>query len=351
MIGHVRVRSITVFLDPWNVERNIEEEIVGSIDLLEKTSKALREYGLEPWTARISFPANSILLFKRIVEKVDAKRFLTSLGFTDFDSSMSDTYLDALEKGFFLSFNGLRTLEKNVVEDLSIFIHNASSRNPLYATRIAIGFHESPLQTPYFPDSTSLSRGVGLSFIYPSFIISRLEKGLEKAFDEFKKIVVNAVNHLERRGFNVYVDYSLSPWMEDSVIELAEKIGYQVCCPGFNYGILQLNREIKRILDDHEIGFNEVMLPYAEDNRLKRLGEEGLIRARDFLLYGSTCVAGPDMIVTPANKEKLACFIRDVYAIYAIKKRPLATRIIPVSGKPGDKIDLKLFGEVSIIPY
>ncbi|MCD6464794.1 DUF711 family protein [Candidatus Bathyarchaeota archaeon] len=351
MVGQVKVRAVTAFLDSRNVRRNIEGELAKSIDLLEKTAEALREHGLEPWTTRISFPANSILLFKSILEKVDTKRFLVSLGFTDFDSSMMNTYLDAVEKGFFLSFNGLRAVEKNLVRDISTLIHNASSRDPLYATRIAVGFHENPLQTPYFPDSTSLNGGVGLSFLYPSFLIDNLENGLEGAFDEFKKIVADATICLERRGFNVYVDYSLSPWMEDSVVELAEKIGYQASCPGFNYGILLLNRGIERILDRHRTGFNEVMLPYAEDNGLKRLGEEGLIKARDLLLYTATCVAGPDMIVTPADEEKLAGFIKDVYVIYTIKRRPLATRIIPVSGKPGDKVDLKRFGEVSVIPY
>lgn len=350
-MAHVRVRSVAVFANPQNVKEDVREELARSIDLLERISEALRKRGLEPWTARISFPANSILLFKHIAEKADAKRFLISLGFTNFDSSMINIYLDAVERGFYISFNGLRIIEKNLVKDVSTFIHEASSHDPLCATRIAIGFHERPLQTPYFPDSTSLNEGIGLSFLYPSFIADNLGKGLRKAFDEFKKIVADVTAYLEKRGLSIYIDYSLSPWMEDSVIELIEKIGYRPNSPGFNYGVLLLNREIKRILDKRGAGFNEVMLPYAEDNGLKKLGEDGLIKARDLLLYTATCVAGPDMIVTPADREKLAHFVKDVCAVYMIKRKPLATRIIPASGKPGDKIDLKIFGKASVIPY
>jgi hypothetical protein len=123
-------------------------KIAQSIELLENLIKDFRDRGLEPWTFRISLPAGSISLFKYIIECIDVNRFLTSLGYTDFNPTIAETYLDAIERGFYISFNGLRIMEKNLVKDISKFIHDASSRNPVYATRIAIGFHEEPLQTP-----------------------------------------------------------------------------------------------------------------------------------------------------------------------------------------------------------
>jgi uncharacterized protein (UPF0210 family) len=54
--------------------------------------------------------------------------------------------------------------------------------------------------------------------------------------------------------------------MEESVIDLLQRMGYSAAQPGFNYGILLLNGEIWRIADKYATGFNEVMLPYAEDN-------------------------------------------------------------------------------------
>ena len=84
---------------------------------------------------------------------------------------------------------------------------------------------------------------------------------------------------------------------------------------------------------------------------MKRLGENGLIRAKDLLLYAATCVSGLDMLVIPADEEKMTDFIKDVYAVYAVKKRPLATRLIPVPNKPGDKISLGRFGETPVIHY
>jgi uncharacterized protein (UPF0210 family) len=351
--NQVKIRSVTVFVDPHDIScsQNVKVEIAQSIELLESLAKILRSKGLEPWTSRISLPAESISLFKRIIESIDASRFLVSLGYTNFNPAMAETYLDAVERGFYISFNGLRAAEKNLIKDISKFIHNASSRNPIYATRIAVGFHEEPLQTPYFPDSTSINGGIGLSFLYPSFIMKNLEYGLAWAFNEFKRIVGELANYLEARGFRVSIDYSLSPWMEESVIDLLQRMGYLATQPGFNYGILLLNGEIWRIADKYAAGFNEVMLPYAEDNGLKRLGEKGLMRAKDLLLYAATCVSGPDMLVIPADEEKLANFIKDVYAVYSIKKRPLATRLIPVSNKPEDKINLGRFGETPVIPY
>jgi len=351
--SQIKIRSVTVFVDPHDVShsQNVEVKIAQSIELLENLTKDFRDRGLEPWTFRVSLPAGSISLFKYIIECIDVNRFLTSLGYTDFNPTMAETYLDAIERGFYISFNGLRIMEKNLVKDISKFIHDASSRNPVYATRIAIGFHEEPLQTPYFPDSTSVNGGIGLSFLYPGFIMKNLEHGLTWAFDKFKRIVGNLTSYLEAKGFRIFVDYSLSPWMEESVIDLLQRMGYPALQPGFNYGILLLNEEIWRIMDKYAAGFNEVMLPYAEDNGLKKLGENGLIKARDLLLYAATCVSGPDMLVIPADEKKLAGFIKDVYSVYAIKRRPLATRLIPVSGKSGDKISLGRFGETPVIHY
>lgn len=351
--NHVKIRSITAFVDPREIvqNRNVEMEIDKSINLLESLVETLRKKGLEPWTARISFPANSISIFKRIVDNIDINRFLASLGYTDFNPSMSKIYLDAVEKGFYISFNGLKAVEKNLAGEISGFIHKASSLNPVYATRISIGFHEEPLQTPYFPDSTSVKGGVGLSFLYPSFIMKNMERGLTRAFDEFKKAVAKVADYIEAEGARTLIDYSLSPWMENSIIDLLRTIGYPAGQPGFNYGVLLLNKEIWRIADKYATGFNEVMLPYAEDNGLKKLGENGSIRAKDLLLYTATCVSGPDMLVVPEDEEKLAGFIKDVYAVYTFKKRPLAARLIPATCKPGDKINLGKFGETAVIPY
>ncbi|MBS7634340.1 DUF711 family protein [Candidatus Bathyarchaeota archaeon] len=349
--NYVKIRSITAFVDPREIDQNVEGEIAKSTNLLESLVKTLRNKDLEPWTARISFPANSVSIFNRIVNDVDINRFLISLGYTDFNPSMRNIYLDAVEKGFYISFNGLKAIEKNLAGEISRFIHKASSRNPVCATRISVGFHEEPLQTPYFPDSSSINGGVGLSFLYPRFITRNLEHGLTGAFDEFKKTVAKVVGYLEAEGSRVLVDYSLSPWMEDSIIDLLQRVGYHAGQPGFNYGLLMLNKEIWRISDKYAVGFNEVMLPYAEDNGLKKLGEAESIRAKDLLLYTATCVSGPDMLVVPEDEEKLASFIKDVYAIYTFKRRPLAARLIPTTGKPGDKIDLGRFGETTVIPY
>lgn len=57
------------------------------------------------------------------------------------------------------------------------------------------------------------------------------------------------------------------------------------------------------------------------------------------------------MIVVPMDRERLAGFILDVYALWLVKKKPLATRIILADGKPGDRISLGRFGDVYVIDY
>jgi hypothetical protein len=133
-----------------------------------------------------------------MIESIDISRFLVSLG-TDFNPAMAETYLDAVKRGFYISFNGLNAVEKNLVKDISKFIHNASSRNPVYATRIAVGFHEEPHQTS-FSRFNSTNGGIGLSFLYPSFIMKKMEHGLAWAFNEFKRIVGELASYLEARG-------------------------------------------------------------------------------------------------------------------------------------------------------
>jgi hypothetical protein len=69
----------------------------------------------------------------------------------------------------------------------------------VYATRIAVGFHEEPHQTS-FSRFNSINGGIGLSFLYPSFIMKKMEHGLAWAFNEFKRIVGELASYLEARG-------------------------------------------------------------------------------------------------------------------------------------------------------
>jgi len=83
--------------------------------------------------------------------------------------------------------------------------------------------------------------------------------------------------------------------MNESVVELLSLMGFELDSPGFNYGVRMLNDRISRMAEKlgYAGGFNEVMLPYAEDSLLIDAGRKGFLCARNLLLYSSTCVAGP----------------------------------------------------------
>ncbi|RLG81753.1 MAG: DUF711 domain-containing protein, partial [Thermoprotei archaeon] len=243
-------------------------------------------------------------------------------------------------------------------ERASSIIHRVSENDPVSATRIALAYHTDPLETPYFPDSTSSGKiGVGYSFLLPSTMKRYYREHGE--LNSFYKYLINIVEDLLKITKNklglerVLFDYSISPWMENSVVDLIEAMGYKFLSPGFNYGVYRLNEIIQEIarIAGRATGFNEVMLPYAEDSLLIKAGREGILRASTLLAYTATCVAGPDMIVIPSSKRELARFILDTYSIWRVKRRPMALRAIPVSGLAGDTIDLGKFGKVPIINY
>jgi len=98
------------------------------------------------------------------------------------------------------------------------------------------------------------------------------------------------------------------------------------------------------------VGFNEVMLPLAEDNCLKKRAKEGKLRLYDLISYIPICAVGLDMVPIPADisDEELLRILKDVEVMSSIKGRTVGVRVILASSKPGDEIELRRFGKVPI---
>lgn len=352
------IRSITLFLGKKELvkptwKNYVEEKIIW----LKETSQILTHKGYKVFTERIVFPDLSREDKERIVDIIDDNNILISLGCFYFKHITGKDILDLVGKGYYITLYGFR---ENPVENalkISKILHQITSVDPLNATRVSIAFHNNILETPYFPDTVSSGvEGVGFSFLLPRHLIEYYEK--HHSLDTYVELLVETINEIKdivksRHVHRVFFDYSISPWMDNSVVELIEKLGYKLLTPGFNYGIHILNKFIEKLIVScgSSGGFNEVMLPYAEDNLLKKAGEKGYLRARDLLLYSISCVVGPDMIVVPESIDMLKKYILDTYSVWLMKKKPLALRIIPVSLNPGDKIVLGKFGEVYVINY
>jgi uncharacterized protein (UPF0210 family) len=194
-----------------------------------------------------------------------------------------------------------------------------------------------------------------VSLLYPRVLLSTYKStgSLSEAFKHvFSRVeeVVRVVREIS--SLPVRVDYSLSPWMSESVAELYEEAGYSLLEPGGLYYTWLLNKHISEYSSpDLRTGFNEVMLPYTEDNKLKEYGERGLLSARRLLYYASTCVAGLDMAVLPEDRGKLLRLVLDAMSLSVAKNKPMSLRVVPVSGRPGDRVKLGVFGEVTVLDY
>lgn len=334
---------------------NIKEEYQLGVEVLSRISEIAKELNLEVFTRRISMPSLSMDELVKLPDIASDKDILVSAGYVSLRRI-------GVRDAEYLTSNGvyipvLPSLEDFMIDDARYFsriIHGVAENDPLNATRIAIGFHNESFCTPYFPDSSSRGvRSIGLSFLYPDMLeandISALSNSIRDAFRLFNNIAQVIENSI---GYPVSIDYSLSPWMEKSVVKILESLGYSLLEPGFNYILHVINNLIQEHYDPRRaIGFNEVMLPYAEDSLLIKYGGMGLIRARDFLRYASTCVAGVDMIIVPSSIEKLARLVMDTYSLGLVKSKPIALRAIPVNNKPGEKISLGKFGESFVIEY
>jgi uncharacterized protein (UPF0210 family) len=240
--------------------------------------------------------------------------------------------------------------------------HRAASESPDYPVYIAFNPLGEPLETPYYPLSSARrgERLVAAALLYPNYLRKALRSGgmeaLERAAAEAASTALRAariaggVLGVERAA----VDLSISPWMEESSLALAEEVaGVRLPEPGFAWGLEALNEAIARVasrLGDSSIGFNEVQLPVAEDSKLKLRAAEGETTARDLLRLSGVCLAGLDMAVIPASRDALAGLLLDAVAYSRVKGRVVGVRVIPVEEvEPGDKVFLKRFGEVPVI--
>ncbi len=366
------VRTITFFLE--GVETDTVEEYLDNVEsginnVVEKYSELVEEKlggrGYRVWTKRITLPRISKNLYKEMNRLIDGlKDLFTDSGFLINIGGISlnhiddaDIIVDIASNGF---YTGLYWTGDPPIETVHEFFKRLADEDPEYATRVAVSLNGRPLMTPYYPLSTNTvgRRAVGLALLYPSVLrrvyrvggLKGIEEYIIRVHDDLSKTLRN-----EGLGDIVFfIDHSISPWMEDSVARLLEDVaGGEVFFPGIVYAVAELNAVLDRIADRNRevLGFNEVMLPYAEDSRLMELGALGRLRARDLLRLSMTCVAGPDMIVVPYDADRLRSFIMESFRLGLGVGRVKALRIIPVAGSPGDNIVLGKFGRVPVIDY
>jgi uncharacterized protein (UPF0210 family) len=82
-------------------------------------------------------------------------------------------------------------------------------------------------------------------------------------------------------------------------------------------------------------GFSGLMLPVLEDATLAHRAAEGLLTARDLLLYSAVCGTGLDTLPLPGNATvgQIAPLLLDLSALALRLDKPLTARLMPVPGR------------------
>ncbi len=354
----MKIRALTVFTpfpEEWSRD-SIAGLFEEAVTRLGEIKDILHENGYDVWTFRITLPKPPVETYRALVSVLpDPPRdTLVSIGGLEITSVSPKLVTELVEKGYYVPLHGVTRSPAEGARAASWIIHEAASHDPVLATRIAVAIHNEPIRTPYFPDSTSYALGwtYGLAYLYND-LMEKHVKG-ELRFEDFLDMLEKPLSIIRSRGVTAFADLSLSPWMSDSTARLIMNLSRTgLFEPGFLSAVRSLNKIISELAARIAwvTGFNEVMLPYAEDKVLVDAGCRGRIKAQDFLLASIACVAGPDMLVVPANREMLANYILDTYTVWLTKKKPVALRAIPVNGSIGSRVRLGKFGSPCIIPY
>jgi len=221
-------------------------------------------------------------------------------------------------------------------------------------SRLGLSISEPP-QTPYFPVNKPYERGFTVSLLYPKYMLSLLNSGysLTESLELIAERTLRLCRKLEDKLPFLGVDYSLSPWMDDSVVELVERVGgIKFGNPGTISAIVDINRALQKIANKYDgIGFNEIMLPYAEDNGLKELARQGLLTLKDLLCYTVYCVAGLDMVLVPLEPgiKFVDLMLEDLIRAQALKNKCIGFRLLLINLPPHSEADLGMFGITPVL--
>ncbi len=361
-----RVRAVTVFVSPkeWT-QRSIREYVESASVKANEIRDVIRER-IDVWSVRVALPplpegVDPAKVAQAAMEAGESNhvKYVAAIHVNAGSLDVSK-FIDAIETGVFGSILLSRPEYAGKAADMII---EASRRDILAPTRIAVVFGASWPLTPYFPIAVQTRSGTGFAVaaLYVDDILSSLreEVNLELirqiASRVFTVIEEAAREASEKIKIEYYgLDTSLSPWMDESVAKLIERLmgERKIGSLGTMSVIRELNRVIKGLATLFDaVGFNEVMLPVAEDNVLKERVGEGLVRLRDLLLYSTVCVAGVDMVVVGGEmtRDDLMQLARDIATVYKIKGFNIGLRVIRAeSAKAGEWIHLGMFGRVPV---
>ncbi|HIC99031.1 MAG TPA: DUF711 family protein [Pyrodictiaceae archaeon] len=346
------VRALTLHLDEYpTTHQQLLQIVKSSTEKLRKLSKNIRrEIGLEVWSLRISFPPTPQNI--DISSLVDIARKLASYRETMFSliHVRGVKRLDLLE---------LVKISDNLYGSAIIADWNDHNLQALQQLITRLEYHASRIAvvtdnilTPYFPAGSLTHVGrecVSVAYLYTDVVEEKGLEGLSTLIQYAQK--VERIIKTSSIGFCGH-DLSLSPWGNMSVARaLTRLFGYQPFEYGFGLAVDLFN---ERLMEACKVltctGFNEVMLAVAEDNELKRLVGDGLLRLEHLVRLAYASVAGIDMVLLPETHVNLIPRLYlEIMAASRVKKRPLGFRVIVSKAKPREWVEFGMFGKTPVI--
>lgn len=314
-----------------------------ALELLREIKHSLEANGITVWTLRASLSEDFNWRDLRDLCRGDILLAAYHKEVRETPPSELESYLRTCSTGYatLLASSGDLDHLADIYMDLSKRVDEE------YFTRIGVSYDEY-LETPYFPLSSALRDAVSVAYRYVDLLLQHELSSWERVLNSFVSRVDTIIREKASEvGLRVYHDVSLSPWMEESVVEVIEKLGVVFPGVGSFSAVYAINNLLSRVANTvSSTGFNELMLPVAEDNKLKELAKSGNLRVKDLVALSTFCVAGLDMVAIPAEREYLRKLFEDTYTAYYVKRRPYGVRIIPTNR---DTVTLGRFGTLSRI--
>lgn len=361
------IRTLTVHYgkplpdDMDDAKDEIETFLLKFSDAIDKYKS---QFNISPTYLRIAFPNPPFLenleSFTKLLEDLTEK-YSINLGQIDSNySKLSDAILLIANNKMFASIL-MKGNDWDEAIKISKALHELTSNLPELGANIGVNtLNEKFFITPYYPLASAIPGKIMISaaLTYPNYLKDSYTKngydGMITSIIDAAKVAqdmamyVSNILNIEYAG----VDLSVSPWMEESSLGLVEQVsGVRLPKPGFAYGLKKVNDALLIASKSLKtIGFNEVMLPIAEDSKLKARASENEFNARDLVKLSGVCLAGLDLVVVPYNIVDVAGLLLDESAYAKTKSKTLGVRIIPVENvEPGDKVSLGRFGETPVI--
>lgn len=337
------IRALTLSIPDPRASKEI-------IDIIKSVVEISKNAKIKSWTVRITLGDNYP---EDILDKLCNREILVST----YHRKLSDIVIDELFKSLRCS-NAYASIIVDKDDDpravAEVLLHVARELGTEATTRIAFSIG-GPIETPYYPLSVPMRYGVSIALRYSDLLLSNDPSMWLEILAEYLRDVDERVREaLNSLGIPYLgIDASLSPWMEESVVPVINKLMSYGEFPdvGSASAIYRLNRLIAQAVMESRVktlGFNEVMLAVGEDNELKKLVREQKLSLGLLSALSAYCVAGVDMVAVPGNLGLIASVVKDVMAAHEIKRKILGFRAIPVLDMV-KSVKLGKFGSIPVI--